>query len=427
MFPDLALPELSRACLTFERYQWATGSVLEDAFYSVDMNSASVPPGTLIKAERHTNTSLYSLPPGTALSRIVYQSKTFRGSLVPVSAYILWPASPRSSADGFQVVAFSHGTSGIAPDAAPSHIKNLWQHYLAPFNLALQGYVVVATDYAGLGVSKNAHGKPILHEYAAAPSHANDVIYSVQAAQSAFPELSKTFVVLGHSQGGGAVWAAAQRQAVEPVAGYLGAIAIAPVTTIIDKKMPPLTLSSFGFLIAQGMENIFPDFNRADILTDEAVVSLGLIQQTGGCSATVVSLIHGTKPTKPNWTENSFVQKFQELVKVGGKEIAGPLLVIHGDNDFIIHMDLTTSAVEATAQKFPAAQIEYLRLPGVSHNPALTSSQWLWMDWIAKRFAGVPQEPGLKVSESKIAMPATAYQRELNSWLAPAMIFYETP
>lgn len=254
MFPTLALSEITRATLTFERYQWATGSVLEDAFYSVDKSSASVPPGTLIKVEKHTNTSLYSLPPGTALSRIVYQSKSFNGSLVPVSAYILWPSSPRSSADGFQVVAYAHGTSGIAPDGAPSHIKNLWQHYLAPFTLALQGYVVVATDYAGLGVSKNAHGKPILHEYVASPSHANDIIYSVQAAQSAFSELSKSFVIIGHSQGGGAVWATAQRQAVEPVSGYLGAVAIAPVTTIIDKKMPPLTLQAFGFLIAQGYD-----------------------------------------------------------------------------------------------------------------------------------------------------------------------------
>ena len=175
------------------------------------------------------------------------------------------------------------------------------------------------------------------------------------------------------------------------------------------------------------MENIFPDFNRADILTDEGVASLGLIQQTGGCSATVVSLIIGKDPTKPQWTENSFVRRFQDLVKTGGKEIGGPLLVIHGDSDPILHIDLTTSAVEETARNFPTAQIEYLRIPGASHNPALTSSQWLWMDWIAKRFAGIAPEPGLKTSESKVAMPIAAYQQELNSWLAPAMFFYETP
>lgn len=267
MDPSLPLPEITRASLNFERYLWATGSVLDDPFYQVDEAAASVPAGTLIKVEKYTNSALYSLPPATALSRLIYQSKNFNGTLVPVSAYVLWPYNPRSAADGFQVVAFSHGTSGIAHEGAPSHFKDLWQHYLAPFNLALQGYVVVATDYAGLGVSKDAHGTPIVHEYVANPSHANDVFYSVQAAQSAFPELSKSFVVLGHSQGGGSAWAAAQRQALNPVPGYLGAVAVSPVTTMIDERMARSTLSAFGFLIAPGIENIFPGFNRAEILT----------------------------------------------------------------------------------------------------------------------------------------------------------------
>jgi pimeloyl-ACP methyl ester carboxylesterase len=427
MDPSWNISEITRAALTFEQYQWATGSVLEDPFYSVDERTASTPAGTLLKVERNTNTALYSLPPGTALSRIVYQSKNFNRSLVPVSAYILWPHSPRSAPDGYQVVAFSHGTSGIAPNGAPSHIKNLWQHYLAPFNLALQGYVVVATDYAGLGVSKNAQGEPIIHEYVASPSHANDVFYSVEAAQTAFPELSKSFVVLGHSQGGGSAWAAAQRQAVEPVHGYLGAVAVSPVTTIIDPAMAGPTLSAFGFLIAAGMENIFPGFDRSDILTPGGVQKLGVVQETNGCSSTVVSLIVSADPAKPKWTENTFVQKFQDLTKNGGKEVGGPLLVIHGDADPILNISLTTSAAEETARKFPASRIEYLRLPGISHNAALTSSQWQWMDWIAKRFDGIPQEPGLRTTESKVAMPLPAYQTEVNWWLAPATIFYETP
>lgn len=72
-------------------------------------------------------------------------------------------------------------------------------------------YVVVAADYAGLGVGKDALGKPTVHEYLASSSHAHDVFYSVQAAQTSFPELSKHFVIIGHSQGGGVAWAAAQR------------------------------------------------------------------------------------------------------------------------------------------------------------------------------------------------------------------------
>ena len=66
-----------------------------------------------------------------------------------------------------------------------------------------QGYVVVGTDYAGLGVHKDESGEPIVHESLAPPSHANDVVDAVQAAQNAFPELSQEFVVIGYSQGNG--------------------------------------------------------------------------------------------------------------------------------------------------------------------------------------------------------------------------------
>lgn len=424
---DLSIPDVTRACLNFEQYQWATPSVLEDPFYSVDESTASAAPGAVLKVEKSTNTAFFSLPPGTALSRIVYQSKSFNGSLVPVSAYILWPHNPRSAADGYQVVAFSHGTSGITPNCAPSHIKNLWQHYLAPFNLALQGYVVVATDYAGLGVSRDAHGQRIVHEYLTSPSHAHDVLFSVEAAQAAFPELSRSFVIVGHSQGGGSVWAAAERQAVDPAPGYLGSVAISPVTSIIDPATAATTLPFLGFHIAAGMENIFPNFNRSEILTPEGVQKLSLLERTNGCISTTVSLIANSDPTKPDWTENSSTVKWQELTRNGGKAIRGPLLVIHGDGDPILNISLVTRAVEETARASPDAQIEYLRLSGVSHNAALTASQWIWMDWIAKRFAGTLHESGLKVSETKIQRPGADYQAEVNWWLAPATMFYETP
>jgi predicted alpha/beta hydrolase len=82
---------------------------------------------------------------------------------------------------------------------APSHIRNLWYQYSAPYTLARQGYAVVAPDYAGLGVNRTAEGKFVLHQYTANPAGANDIFFAVEAAQSAFPELSKHFVTMGHS------------------------------------------------------------------------------------------------------------------------------------------------------------------------------------------------------------------------------------
>ena len=164
------LPEATWEALNFEQTQFANGSVYHDPFYTADVGTESKPPGTLFKVERDTDPSKYSLPPGTALSRFTYQSKDLKGEPVPVSAYVLWPYSPRSLPDGYQVVAWAHGTSGLAPNTAPSHLKNLWQHYLAPFPLALQGYVVIGTDYAGLGISKRADGTFIPHECKGDPS-----------------------------------------------------------------------------------------------------------------------------------------------------------------------------------------------------------------------------------------------------------------
>lgn len=422
---ETSLPNITKQALEWEKQQWATGSVLEDEFYVAPENSSDAAPGTLLKLEQNTKTSLYAIPPAAALSRFVYQSKTLNGSLVPVSAYILWPYSPRSSSDGYQVVAWSHGTSGTSANCAPSHMINLWQHHLAPYNLALQGYVVVATDYAGLGVAKTALGEPIVHEYLALPSHANDVFYSVQAARAAFPELGQQFVVMGHSQGGGSAWAAAQRQAKEPVEGYLGAVAISPVTTVLAESDPVLSLLAVGMLA--GIAAYFPEFKPADILTPDGAERYSLVQTLGACSPASLTLLSDIKLLQSSWTQNPFVQKFQSLIFNVGKPIANPLLVIHGESDPSLDVNVTTAAVEKTLHEFPLAPLEYIRIPGVTHVPAMTSSQRVWMDWIADRFAGRPMTSSGVRSELKAAMPIAAYQHELNSYHSLATIFYQAP
>ena len=63
---------------------------------------------------------------------------------------------------------------------------------------------------------KDISGEPIVHEYLAGSSQANNVVYSVQAAQLAFLELSRELVALGHFQEGDDAWAIAQRRAVRP-------------------------------------------------------------------------------------------------------------------------------------------------------------------------------------------------------------------
>lgn len=112
--------------LNFERSNWANGSVIEDDFYRVPRHASTASAGTLLKVQLDANTSAHTLPPNTTLSRIMYQTESLNDTTVPASAYALWPYLPLAQSDGYRVVAWGHGLSGIWADCAPSHTKNLW-------------------------------------------------------------------------------------------------------------------------------------------------------------------------------------------------------------------------------------------------------------------------------------------------------------
>ncbi|KAL8906363.1 MAG: hypothetical protein Q9207_002075 [Kuettlingeria erythrocarpa] len=416
-----------QAALDFERSTWANGSVEDESFYQVPSNSSRLPAGTLLKLELYTNTSLYTLPPQTALSRILYQSKDFNGSLVPASAFIQWPYSPR--VQPFPIVAWAHGTSGVFPECAPSHLRNLLYQFTAPYALVLQGYVVVAPDYAGQGVSRTAEGKPIIHQLYASQAAANDVFYAVEAAQSAFPTLSKEFVVMGHSQGGGAAWAAAERQAKTPVEGYLGAIAASPLMNFLETLQLGIAflgqdaaLSSVAgtiAIVARSVTSIFADFDVGWILTPAGAQNLRLLSRIQGCNSVTRELFtSATVPfVQPDILQNGYVKAFQDLVAVGGKGIAGPLLVLQGTGDTLLPAPITTKYVNLTSVIHPESSIDYITYEGAEHIPTMYTSQKDWLEWIEDRFAGKTVAGGLRTVERRSALPQTRYQPDVNWFL----------
>ena len=120
--------------LNFERSNWATGSVDDDPFYRPPSNASGAPAGSLLRLQLfYPNISTYTLPPNTALSRFLYQTETLNGTLIPASAFILWPYSPRVETDGYPVVGFAHGKF-LLPVFYSAHfeshdvfkLRNLW-------------------------------------------------------------------------------------------------------------------------------------------------------------------------------------------------------------------------------------------------------------------------------------------------------------
>lgn len=425
---DSTLANNIEVALNFERSNWAHGSVESDSFYHLPSNASAASPGSLLKLQLSANTSAYTLPPNTALSRILFQSRTLNGSSVPASAYILWPYSPRVEADGYAVVGWAHGTSGGFGECAPSHIRNLWYQFTTPFTLALQGYVVVAPDYAGLGVDYDLDGNRISHPYVAHPAHANDLFYSMQAAQTAFSSLSKRFVLIGHSQGGGAAWAAARRQAVEPVEGYLGAIAASPVTNVHDliEASGDISAGAVGMLLANALPDIFPSFDASSFLTPAGLARYALLSELQGCNSVVSVSFLEPELFQPAWYDAPFAKLFFNLTTNGGQPIAGPMLVLHGEGDPEIPLPITSNAVNLTCSAHPESQIEFLTYPGVGHTPVMYASQPTWLNWIADRFAGKPVSEGCRSSSIASLRPYSEYQARPNWFIEYATDAYET-
>ena len=79
-------------------------------------------------------------------------------------------------AGGRPVISWAHGTHGIADQCAPSRTADMVSRLPSIGKLVSQGYVVVATDYEGLGT-------PGTHPYLVGESEAHGVLDIVKAAQ----------------------------------------------------------------------------------------------------------------------------------------------------------------------------------------------------------------------------------------------------
>ena len=162
---------------------------------------------------------------GAQAWRIAYISSDLADRKTVVTALVVAPAGPAPAA-GRPVMAWAHGTTGTAQNCGPSQVLdpavNLNEYFLTERGfldglrlaqsggLHQQGYVVVGTDYQGLG----GGGR---HQYAVAATQARDVIDSIRAAASLTAGgAGKTAIVYGWSQGGGADARCGERSRLRP-------------------------------------------------------------------------------------------------------------------------------------------------------------------------------------------------------------------
>ena len=177
-----------------------------------------------------------TLPPHAAESVVMtYKMKGITGKETQATALVFTPkAAP--PVGGWPIVAWAHGTAGVADDCAPS--KNLLittsilgvdkSTYNMIESFVKAGYVVVAPDYEGLGEPSGNEMHPFLHVKSAAYSVTDAVVATKSWLGN---KASNKWAVLGHSQGGHAALATAQ-YAARANMDYRGAVATAPANNL---------------------------------------------------------------------------------------------------------------------------------------------------------------------------------------------------
>ena len=224
-------------------------------FYLAPSGWQDKAPGTLLRSE----------PLGVTLTnasawRVLYVTTTSDGSKAVSSGMVFAPKDNGSLVAHLRpVVAWAHPTIGMGVSCAPSRSANPTGDVQGLSMFLSAGWVVTATDYAGLGTRGT-------EEYLVGRSEAADLLNSVRAARQIPETEAGTQVGLwGHSQGGHAVlWAEALAPQLTPELQIVGAAAAAPAAAL-DVLIPRLWNTDAGSVVGlevlRGYPAAYPDLN----------------------------------------------------------------------------------------------------------------------------------------------------------------------
>ncbi|WP_072751757.1 lipase family protein [Rhodococcus maanshanensis] len=346
--------------------------------------------GALIGDQSLAETAAVS-PNGPVTARkLVYRSTSgLDGSGTEVSGTVFVP--PGAAPDGgWPIVSVGHGTTGVTDECAPSQYPDLLGAVGMVTALLEQGYVVVASDYQGLGT-------PGPHPYLEPKSAAHNLIDGVRAARAAVPNTSNRWAALGLSQGGQASWSAA-----EHAAGYgdglefVGAAHLSPAADLShiadDLGGISLTLPQQIFLpmLLAGSEAQHAGLDPASYIrgaladSREALMACGPQAAERKWDAAVRITRADSLPLTSADTDR--MRAWLERIALPQQRTEAPMLVVVGESDDLIPADWTRVAVTKACALGDVIALE--SRPGEGHADARANPGAV--AWIADRFAGVP-------------------------------------
>ena len=289
------------------------------------------------------------------------------------------------------VIAWAHGTTGVARQTAPSLLDDPLAQGAMPAvaEVVARGWAIVATDYVGLGTAGP-------HAYLVGREAGRAVLDAVRAAAAMDgPGPLGRVIAWGHSQGGAAaLWTALTAPAYARDVPLDGVVALSPASdlTALTSNAARIPVGAiFAAYTIQGFAATYPDIVLEDWVRPACrhlvrVIADRGIQGAEGIVAVVAALVAPSPIWSRDPTSGAMGARLIENVPSG--RIGVPVLIGQGTGDPLIPADVQAVFVEAL--RASGTDVDYRTYEGLDHGGVVADGSPTVPEvlaWTAARFA----------------------------------------
>lgn len=340
-----------------------------------------------------------------------YNMPYSNGEIHPSSAMVIYPQTEKPS-DGWRVVVWTHGTTGVGDSCAPSKMAMNENFLVTANNLLERGYVIVAPDYEGLGDQG-------IHPYLNLESEANSAIYAVNAFKEKYgADLQGDWMSIGQSQGGHASLGVAQY--ADSNEDYKGAVATAPASSLgyIITDVAPGAIAYYDAInqrdtaiaiysellsyVGVGIKAYNPSFNYNEIFHSQAYnVALSAEGTNGDNGLCLPEMIDRYKADINNYLNqntsatvmdypaltadfatNTVVAEFLKNSQPGTVKLTKPIYVVQGTLDTAVPYQVTQALVNGMNALGTTPAVQFDLVTGAGHTQAIIDRNEEIMEFI---------------------------------------------
>lgn len=364
-------------------------------FYATPSPLPPGKPGDIIRSEPLT--PAVDLQNANAY-RVLYRTELPDGTARVSGAMLFVPTTP-APAGGRNIVSWAHPTIGMGDQCAPSRSSNPLRDLDWLQGMVDQGWIVTATDYAGLGTEGTEY-------YLVGQNEAIDTINAVRMARN-FPgtQASTKYGVFGHSQGGHtSLWSGTIGPKYAPELNLVGVAGAAPAGELVGLVNE---LWNTGLAWVIGGEVLisypaaYPNLNAEQVATPAGLAEYQNIAEkclVAGILEGEIEQVLGKRTfqenpmNNPGWAAALTAQTAKPL------PASMPVLVIESINDGVVVPDVIGGMQQQWCAAGSMLQVDWLGpLRGSAGTPSTGTHMFegavggsLATSWLYQRFEGAP-------------------------------------